>query len=145
MSPLISRKRSFSSMAGGGVHGKVAGIVRGIIMQVGTIISMCPRSTATYRETGGIITGKIDGGAMPGKWNDYHPIMSKTTGGTGNTTGIGSGRDIGVLKTGVTTGPNCDGHGGKTVAMTDAMTDATAGITVAMIGQVGRPGLSRVR
>jgi hypothetical protein len=40
-----------------------------------------------------------------------------------------------------TTAPNGDGQGG----MTDGMTDTTAEITVAMIGQDGRPGLGGMR
>ena len=88
----------FSTVVGGGVRGKGAGIARRTMIQVGATIKelhlfmgMCPR-------VGGMITGNIVGKGMNGTTKEYPTKKCKKTGKAGKKTDIGSGKIIGVSK-----------------------------------------------
>ncbi|HJX32525.1 MAG TPA: hypothetical protein VJ624_11895, partial [Thermodesulfobacteriota bacterium] len=93
---------SFSTMVGGGDHGKDAGIVHNTTTQVGTTIKMFHLFILKYHPAGGMTTGIVVGKDIGGTTNEYLTNKLNKTGETGNRVGIGSGKDRGVSKVGET-------------------------------------------
>jgi len=89
---------SFSTMAGGGVHGKAAGIVHGTITPVGPAMAEPRIFIRMYRQAGGIITGIVVGTDGSGTISEYLSASFNGTGEPGKGTGIGSGIIPGVCK-----------------------------------------------
>ncbi len=85
-------------MAGGGVHGKAAGIARGIMTGAGLIITMFQTFIMTCRRIGGDITEIITGKGTAGTINGFLSMMSSETGRDGRMIDIGRDNEPGVFK-----------------------------------------------
>jgi len=82
---------SFSTMAGGGVRGKAAGIALSTITQVGPTMEEPQIFIDRYRQAGGIITGIVVGMDINGIISGYLSDRFNRTGKPGKKTSIGSG------------------------------------------------------
>ena len=89
---------SFSTMVGGGVRGKGAGIAHGTMTQVGPTIKGSHLFMEGYRQGGGMTTGIIGGKDIHGTTSEYLTNKFNETGATGNRTGIGRNKILGVSK-----------------------------------------------
>jgi hypothetical protein len=89
---------SFSTMVGGGVRGKGAGIAHTIMTQVGPTIKGPQTFIEGYRQVGGITTGIIVGEDIHGTISEYPTNKSKGTGATGKRADIGRSKTLGVSK-----------------------------------------------
>ena len=89
---------SFSTVVGGGVHGKVVGIAHGTIAQVGLTIEAFHLFIHEYPQVGGMITGIVVGKGIPGTSNQYLTINFSNTGAAGKRTGIGKSNKHGVSR-----------------------------------------------
>jgi hypothetical protein len=89
---------SFSTMAGGGVRGKDAGIAHSVMIPVGPTIKGPHPFMEEYRQGGGIITGIINGQDIHGTISEYPMSKSNITGATGSRADIGRSKITGVSK-----------------------------------------------
>ena len=85
-------------MAGGGVHGKGAGIAHGNIAQVGSTIKAFHLFMQGYPQVGGMTTGSIIGEGIHGTTSEYLTNNFKRTGATGKRADIGRSSKLGVSK-----------------------------------------------
>ena len=85
-------RTSFSLPVGGGVHTKVAGIVRGTMTGVGVIIQTSRLFIERCPGIGGRITGTISGEASLGNTNALTTKKFKRTGTVGKETSIGKNK-----------------------------------------------------
>jgi hypothetical protein len=90
---------SFSTVAGGGAHGKADGIVHTIIVQAGAIMVMFPPFTGMCRPVGGMTIAGTVGKDVNGNTNPYTMSRLKRIGTTGKRTNIGRNKIIGVSMT----------------------------------------------
>ncbi len=86
-------------MAGGGVHGKIVGIVRGIITGVGIIITIFQFSILMLIRVGEDITEAIIGMDTGGTINGFLTTSFNRTGRGGTIIDIGKGRELGASRT----------------------------------------------
>jgi hypothetical protein len=98
MLSLIQMWISFSTMVGGGVRGKSAGIAHATITPVGSTIKRSHHFIQKYHHTGEMTTGIIAGGNIPGTTSEYPINNFNRTGATGKRTGIGRNNRHGVSK-----------------------------------------------
>src|SRR5450759_187338 len=91
-------KRSFSTMVGGGVRGKGAGIARGTMTLVGSTMKGSRPGMQGYREVGGMTTGTIAGEDSHGITSEYPTRNLNGTGAAGKRTIIGRSSKPGVSK-----------------------------------------------
>jgi len=103
---------SFSTMAGGGVRGKVAGIAQGTTTLVGTTIEEPRVFIRMYRQAGEITTGIVVGTDISGTISEFLSASFNGTGEPGKITGIGSGKIPGVCKV-QDTGRNAHSHNAR--------------------------------
>jgi hypothetical protein len=89
---------SFSTMVGGGVCGKAAGIAHGTMIQIGFTIKASHPFMCGYRRVGGMITEIIVGEDSNGTTSEYLSNNFSGTGATGKKTGIGRSSKHGVSK-----------------------------------------------
>jgi hypothetical protein len=89
---------SFSTMAGGGVHGKGAGIAHGTITQVGSTIEVSHHFIGMYRRVGGMTTELIVGEDSNGTTSVYLTNSFNGTGEPGKGAGIGRRSNRGVSR-----------------------------------------------
>src|SRR4030067_1396584 len=89
---------SFSTMVGGGVRGKGAGIARGTIVQVGVTIETFHLFIEGYHQVGGMTIGSIVGEGINGTTSEYLTNNFNGTGATGERASIGRGKILGVSK-----------------------------------------------
>jgi hypothetical protein len=89
---------SFSTMAGGGVRGKGAGIDQGIMTQVGPTIKVYHHFMPGYLQVGGMTIGIIVGEDIDGTTSEYLSNNFKETGATGKRAGIGRSNKPGVSR-----------------------------------------------
>ncbi len=88
----------FSTMVGGGVRGKGAGIAHGTMAQVGATIEAFHPFIEEYHQDGGMITGSIVGEGIRGTTNEYLTNKSNRTGATGKRADIGRSKIPGVSR-----------------------------------------------
>ena len=86
-------------MAGGGVHGEIVGIVRGIITGVGIIITIFQFSILMLIRVGEDITEAIIGMDTGGTINGFLTTGFNRTGRAGTMIDIGKGKELGVSRT----------------------------------------------
>jgi len=91
-------RRYFFTKAGGGVRGKVAGIVPGTMTEVGRIIAVSRLFTGIFLHAGGMITGIICGGDRGGNINEYPIEICNGTGIPGKKTDIGKSKTPGEYR-----------------------------------------------
>jgi hypothetical protein len=89
---------SFSTMAGGGVRGKGAGIAHTTMTQAGLTIKGLHPFIQGYRQLGGMTTGIIVGEVIHGIISEYPMNKSNITGAIGNRADIGRSKIPGVSK-----------------------------------------------
>jgi hypothetical protein len=89
---------SFSMAAGGGVHGKGAGIAHRIMIQAGAIIKEPPPFIKVFPQVGGMITDSAVGKDINGTNKEYPTSKFNKTGRVGKGTDIGRNKIIGVSK-----------------------------------------------
>jgi hypothetical protein len=89
---------SFSTVAGGGVRGKDAGIAHITMTQVGVTIEVSHLFMPGYRQAGGMTTGIIVGKDIDGTTSGYITNNFIGTGTTGKRAGIGRSNKPGVCK-----------------------------------------------
>jgi hypothetical protein len=85
-------------MAGGGVHGRVAGIAHGIIAEAGVIMGVFQPSIMTLTQSGEYTTGTVTGTGTRGTMNGLITDISTRTGSSGTTIDIGKGKECGEFK-----------------------------------------------
>ncbi|MGV8056994.1 MAG: hypothetical protein AB2L12_03010 [Smithellaceae bacterium] len=85
-------------MAGGGAHGKDAGIVREITIPVGSPIKTFRLFIQEYPQPGETTIGSIGGKGIPGTTSVFRNRNSKIIGETGKETDIGKAKTTGVFK-----------------------------------------------
>ena len=90
------RKISFSTAAGGGVHGKAAGTAPATTTEVGLITDMLRLFTGTFLPDGEMITAITGGEDMNGNIGEYHIKTLGAIGAAGKETGTGKGSMPGV-------------------------------------------------
>lgn len=83
-------------VAGGGVRGKAAGIVREAMMPAGAIIVGVHLFIAAYPPVGGMTTGRIAGEGVNGINKEFPTIKFNGTGGNGKEISTGRNKIIGV-------------------------------------------------
>jgi hypothetical protein len=83
---------SFFTAAGGGVRGKGAGIVHGIIIPVGDTIGVFRLFMSGYHRNGETTIGRIAGEVISGTTNPYLISRFNETGEAGKKTNIGRSR-----------------------------------------------------
>ena len=98
MSSPIPMRTSFSTMVGGGVRGKDAGIDPGTIILAGSTTEGSHLFMEGYLQVGGMITGIIVGEGINGTTNEYPTSKSSKTGATGKRANIGRNKIPGVSK-----------------------------------------------
>jgi hypothetical protein len=98
MLSLRYRRKSFSTMVGGGVRGEGVGIAHGTIVQVGSIIKAFHLFMQGYPQVGGMTTGIIVGEGINGTTNEYLTNNFNGTGAAGKRAGIGRSNKLGVSK-----------------------------------------------
>jgi hypothetical protein len=89
---------SFSTMVGGGVRGKGAGINRGTIAQVGSTIKGSHPFIQEYRQVGGMTTGITVGEVINGTTSEYLTRNFNGTGAPGKGADIGRSNKPGVFR-----------------------------------------------
>jgi hypothetical protein len=89
---------SFSTVAGGGVRGKVNGTARGTMIQVGATIVGVHLFIEVYPQVGGVTTGRIVGKEINGINKGYPTSKFNKTGGTGKGISIGRSKIVGVSR-----------------------------------------------
>jgi hypothetical protein len=89
---------SFSTMVGGGVRGKGAGIAHGTITKVGSTIKGSHPFIQGYRQVGGMTTGIVVGEDINGTTGESLTNNFNETGAAGKRTGIGRSNKLGVSK-----------------------------------------------
>ena len=87
---------SSSTVVGGGVRGKGAGIARGIIIQVGVTIKTFLLFIEKYHHIGGMTIVGINGKGINGTTSEYLTIKLNGTGTNGKRTNIGRSKILGV-------------------------------------------------
>ena len=85
-------------MAGGGGRGKGGGIARATMIPVGPTTKGSHPFIETYRQVGGMTTGKIVGKGINGTTKQYPTGKSNKTGGDGKGIIIGRSKIVGVSK-----------------------------------------------
>jgi hypothetical protein len=95
---LTQMRTFFSTMVGGGVRGKGAGITHGTITQVGPTIRGSHPFMRGYRQVGEMITGITVGEDINGTTSEYLTNNFKGIGATGKRAGIGRSNKLGVSK-----------------------------------------------
>jgi len=85
-------------VVGGGARGKVDGIARGTMIQVGPTIEVFPLFIEVYPPIGEMTIGSVAGKAVNGITNAYPTNKSNRTGATGERTDIGKRKIPGVSK-----------------------------------------------
>jgi len=85
-------------MAGGGVHGRVAGTAHVIISLVGVIITAFHLFIERSPRAGGMTTESIIGKGINGTTNAYLITRCNRTGGAGRKTSIGKSNSIGASR-----------------------------------------------
>jgi hypothetical protein len=95
----ISPQICFSGTAGGGVHGKDAGIARCFIAAGGFIIRMFQVSILMWTRVGGQVTETATGMDTGGTMNGFLTSDFNKIGRTGKRIAIGNGRQTGVCGT----------------------------------------------
>lgn len=95
MSSLMSTWTSSSIMDGGGVHGTVVGIDRGIIIQVGGTTGKFHLFIDRSPRNGGMTIGSIIGEVINGTTNEYPTNKFKESGATGKRLIIGKINKLG--------------------------------------------------
>ena len=98
MLSLTQMWTSFSTMVGGGVPGKGAGIAHGTMTQVGSTIKGSHPFMQGYRQVGGMTTGIIVGEDINGTTSEYLTNKFNGTGATGKRATIGRSNKLGVSK-----------------------------------------------
>jgi len=94
----MSRRTFFSTMAGGGVHGKGAGIARGTITPVWFTIGAFQPSIQEFPRVGGMTTGITAGRVINGTISEYLKNSFKIIGEAGKEINIGKSRTTGVSR-----------------------------------------------
>jgi hypothetical protein len=89
---------SFSTVAGGGVRGKVNGIAHGTMIQVGVTIVGVHLFIEVYPQAGGMTIGRIVGKGINGINRGCPTIKFNKTGGTGKGISIGRSKIVGVSR-----------------------------------------------
>jgi patatin-like phospholipase/acyl hydrolase len=89
---------SFSTMAGGGVRGKIDGIAHNIIAQVGPTIKAFHPFIERCRQVGGITTGSVVGKGINGSTSESPTNKFNGTGTTGKRADIGRSKITGVSR-----------------------------------------------
>ena len=85
-------------VAGGGVHGKDAGIARITTIQVGATIKAFHLFTAEYHRAGGMTIGIIVEEDSNGTTSEYHNSKFNGTGSAGKRISIGRSKIPGVFR-----------------------------------------------
>jgi hypothetical protein len=94
----MQMRTSSFTMAGGGVHGKGAGIAHDIMTRVGSTIKAYHLFIEGYHQAGGMITGTIDGENTNGNTSEYPTNSFNGTGTPGKRANIGRSRIPGVYR-----------------------------------------------